>query len=62
MKSTSIVIGLLTGCIIAGATNYFDKTGINDVSHYFNTYHLRLMLNFQSYSGTCCLVRLGAHI
>lgn len=30
MKSTSIVIGLLTGCIIAGATNYFDKTGIND--------------------------------
>jgi uric acid-xanthine permease len=29
MKSTSVVIGLLTGCIIAGATGYFDKTGIN---------------------------------
>ncbi|GJN74751.1 purine permease [Purpureocillium lilacinum] len=29
MKSTSVVIGLLVGCIIAGATGYFDATGID---------------------------------
>jgi uracil-xanthine permease len=28
MKSTSVVIGLLTGCIIAAATGYFDDKGI----------------------------------
>jgi uracil-xanthine permease len=29
MKSTSVVIGLLTGCIIAGACGYFDRSGID---------------------------------
>jgi uric acid-xanthine permease len=29
MKSTSVIIGLLTGCIIAGATGYFDRSGID---------------------------------
>lgn len=29
MKSTSVVIGLLTGCIIGGATGYFDRSGID---------------------------------
>jgi uric acid-xanthine permease len=29
MKSTSVVLGLLVGCIIAGATGYFDRTGID---------------------------------
>lgn len=29
MKSTSVIIGLLVGCIIAGATGYFDKSGID---------------------------------
>ena len=29
MKSTAVVIGLLVGCIIAGATGYFDRTGID---------------------------------
>jgi uracil-xanthine permease len=29
MKSTAVVIGLLVGCIIAGATGYFDKTSID---------------------------------
>lgn len=29
MKSTAVVIGLIVGCIIAGATGYFDGTGIN---------------------------------
>lgn len=29
MKSTSVVIGLLTGCIIGGACGYFDKSGID---------------------------------
>jgi len=29
MKSLSVVIGLLTGCIIAGATGYFDKSSID---------------------------------
>ncbi|KAK3942086.1 uric acid-xanthine permease [Diplogelasinospora grovesii] len=29
MKSTSVVIGLLTGCIIAAATGYFDRSGID---------------------------------
>ncbi len=29
MKSTSVVLGLLTGCIIAGATGYFDSSGID---------------------------------
>jgi NCS2 family nucleobase:cation symporter-2 len=28
MKSTSVVIGLLTGCIIAAACGYFDRSGI----------------------------------
>lgn len=32
MKSTSVVMGLMVGCIIAGATNYFDKSGIDAVS------------------------------
>ncbi|KAF4509759.1 hypothetical protein G6O67_003899 [Ophiocordyceps sinensis] len=29
MKSTSVVIGLLAGCVIAGACGYFDGSGIN---------------------------------
>jgi len=29
MKSTSVIIGLLTGCIIAAATGYFDRSGID---------------------------------
>jgi NCS2 family nucleobase:cation symporter-2 len=29
MKSTAVIIGLLVGCIIAGATGYFDKSGID---------------------------------
>lgn len=29
MKSTSVVIGLLTGCIIAAACGYFSKSGID---------------------------------
>lgn len=29
MKSTAVVIGLLVGCIIAGATGYFDSSGID---------------------------------
>ena len=29
MKSTSVVIGLLTGCIIGAATGYFDRSGID---------------------------------
>ncbi|KFA54194.1 hypothetical protein S40293_06277 [Stachybotrys chartarum IBT 40293] len=30
MKSTSVIWGLLVGCIIAGATGYFDRSGIDD--------------------------------
>ncbi|KAK0721387.1 permease family-domain-containing protein [Apiosordaria backusii] len=29
MKSTSVIIGLLTGCIIAAATGYFNRAGID---------------------------------
>ena len=29
MKSTAVVVGLLVGCIIAGATGYFDRTTID---------------------------------
>jgi len=29
MKSTSVVVGLLVGCIIAAACGYFDRTGID---------------------------------
>jgi NCS2 family nucleobase:cation symporter-2 len=29
MKSTSVILGLLMGCIVAGATGYFDKSGID---------------------------------
>lgn len=36
MKSTSVVIGLLVGCIISGATNYFDKASIDSVSPIFS--------------------------
>ncbi|KAK4642373.1 hypothetical protein QC761_508180 [Podospora bellae-mahoneyi] len=30
MKSTSVIIGLLTGCIIAAATGYFNRAGIDN--------------------------------
>jgi uracil-xanthine permease len=30
MKSTSVILGLLTGCIVAAATGYFDDSGINN--------------------------------
>ena len=30
MKSCAVAMGLLVGCIIAGATGYFDKTGIDE--------------------------------
>lgn len=39
MKSCSVICGLLFGCIIAGATGYFDKSGIVAVSiaaHYIS--------------------------
>ncbi|RYP84401.1 hypothetical protein DL769_001190 [Monosporascus sp. CRB-8-3] len=29
MKSTSVILGLLVGCIIAAATGYFDRSGID---------------------------------
>lgn len=29
MKSTSVVLGLLVGCIIAAATGYFDRSSID---------------------------------
>jgi uric acid-xanthine permease len=29
MKSTSVILGLLTGCIVAAACGYFDDSGIN---------------------------------
>lgn len=29
MKSTAVILGLLVGCIIAAATGYFDKSGID---------------------------------
>ena len=29
MKSTAVVVGLLVGCIVAGACNYFDRSGID---------------------------------
>jgi xanthine/uracil permease len=32
MKSASVIMGLLVGCIIAGATGYFDRSGIDSVS------------------------------
>lgn len=37
MKSCSVICGLLFGCIIAGATGYFDKAGIVAVSLTFST-------------------------
>jgi len=32
MKSASVIVGLLVGCIIAAATGYFDPAGIDAVS------------------------------
>ena len=29
MKSTSVIVGLLVGCIIAAACGYFDRSGID---------------------------------
>ncbi|KAH6667065.1 uric acid-xanthine permease [Plectosphaerella plurivora] len=29
MKSTAVILGLLVGCIISGATGYFDRSGID---------------------------------
>lgn len=34
MKSCSVVIGLLVGCIVASACGYFDRSGIDSVSVY----------------------------
>jgi NCS2 family nucleobase:cation symporter-2 len=31
MKSASVILGLLVGCIIAAATGYFDAAGIKAV-------------------------------
>jgi len=32
MRSTSVVVGLLTGCIIAAACDYFDRPSIDSAS------------------------------
>lgn len=34
MKSASVVIGLLVGCVIAAACGYFDRSTIDEVSSY----------------------------
>src|ERR1700748_3585438 len=36
IKSCAVVIGLLVGCIIAGATGYFDRSGIGKLLHDFS--------------------------
>lgn len=46
MKSTSVVIGLLTGCIIAAACGYFDRTGIDSVRTF-----LYLLFSFRNLCG-----------
>jgi xanthine/uracil permease len=43
MKSTSVVLGLLVGCIIAAACGYFDKSGIDAVSSIRSTMSVRLL-------------------
>jgi len=45
MKSTAVVIGLLVGCIVAGATGYFSASGINaapGISPYYQYQDIRL--------------------
>lgn len=46
MKSTSVIIGLLTGCIIGGATGYFDRSGIDSAPAasfvWVETFHLQV--------------------
>lgn len=46
MKSTSVILGLLTGCIVAAATGYFDDTGITNAPAvsfiWVKTFHLSL--------------------
>ncbi|KAG4428543.1 hypothetical protein IFR05_015977, partial [Cadophora sp. M221] len=41
LKSTSVVLDLLTGCIIAGACGYFDKSSIDAASTASFIWHLR---------------------
>lgn len=52
MKSTSVVVGLLVGCIIAACTNYFDNTGINAVSLF---HQLLGLLNSGGYFLVGCI-------
>ncbi|KIV90479.1 hypothetical protein PV10_07785 [Exophiala mesophila] len=46
MKSTSVILGLLTGCIVAAATGYFDDSGITSAPVasfiWVKTFHLSL--------------------
>lgn len=46
MKSTSVILGLLVGCIVAAATGYFDDTGITSAPVasfiWVKTFHLSL--------------------
>jgi xanthine/uracil permease len=48
MKSASVIVGLLVGCIIAAATGYFDKSGITAVSSTFSV-GLQYLAHISSY-------------
>lgn len=47
MKSASVIFGLLVGCIIAAATGYFDRSGIDSVSLTSLTTALVMTNNFR---------------
>ena len=62
MKSTSVVIGLLTGCIIAAATGYFDKSGIDAVSWPNQDYSIYLGHITDDYIGPSCKLHVGEDV
>jgi uric acid-xanthine permease len=57
MKSCSVICGLLFGCIIGGATGYFDKSTIDAVRCI--PFHCTGFIANSIQTGTSCIFHLG---
>ena len=59
MQSTNVVFGLLVGCIIAAATGYFDRSGIDAVSRQNPWKFIFFGWAIDKSIGSCCVLYLG---
>jgi xanthine/uracil permease len=60
MKSASVIMGLLVGCIIGAATGYFDGSGVAAVSQINPKCLENMLINYQI--GTGCIFHLGQDV